>query len=63
MVKLHPEQKFHQNRSDGSRVILPDGWTNELLDIQTEMGQILYLSFVKKDRFKMQTAQFENTGL
>ena len=46
MVELNPEPKFHQKRSNGSRIMTGDGRT----DRRTDMGQIIYLSFVKKDR-------------
>ena len=49
MVELNPEPKFHQKRSNGSKVMTGDGQTNG----RTDMGQIIYLSFVKKDRSKM----------
>ena len=45
-MELSPEPKFHKKRSNGSRVMTGDGRTDE----QTDMGQIIYLSFVKKDR-------------
>ena len=50
MVELNPEPKFHQKRSNGSRVMTGDGQTDEQTNGRTDMGQIIYLSFVKKDR-------------
>ena len=49
-MELSPEPKFHKKRSNGSRVMTGDGRTDGRTNRRTDMGQIIYLSFVKKDR-------------